>query len=170
MTPSTCIQQPYSAATFGLPIGTLADGTKVTASVSGLSNNGDCSNVSTVAVPGGSRQIHGTGNSVRGAVTGNAGKCLDVENTDYAQLEWAEDADLPAVENRAAVVESGRQRPWLDARCRPHAAPGERLLPRRGLRRGRREEDPGDRHHLRGHPTSSVISSSTPLASGPISS
>lgn len=107
---STCVQQPYSAATFGLPVGTLADGTKVTASVSRLRNNGDCSNVATVAVPGGSQQILGTGNSVRGAVTDNAGNCLDVEDTDYAQLEWAEDADLAADENRPAVVESCHQR------------------------------------------------------------
>ncbi len=110
MTRSTCLQQPYGAATFGLPAATTANGDKVSAAVSRLSNNGDCSNVDVKAVPGGSEQILGIGNSSRGAITDRAGNCLDVEGVDYAQLEWAEDTDVAADENRPAVVETCHQR------------------------------------------------------------
>ncbi|WP_063836143.1 RICIN domain-containing protein [Actinacidiphila yeochonensis] len=73
---ATCYDQPFSAARFGLPTG---NGGTVTARVSGTSNNGNaCAAMTrTDSVAGGTVQNLATGNSVRGAVTGLAGKCLD---------------------------------------------------------------------------------------------
>ncbi|MET7310008.1 DUF3472 domain-containing protein [Streptomyces sp. NPDC005571] len=107
---STCVQQPYSAATFGLPEATTLAGTQVTGTATRPANNGDCANVTSTIGPDGGEQILGIGNSAREAVTNRAGNCLDVEGVDFAQLEWAEDADLAAAENRAAAVETCHRR------------------------------------------------------------
>lgn len=110
MTRSTCVQQPYSAATFGIPEATTLNNTRVTGTATRPENNGDCANVTSTIGPDGGEQVLGIGNSTRDAVTDRAGNCLDVEGVDYAQLEWAEDADLAADENRAAVVETCHRR------------------------------------------------------------
>ncbi|MEE1772821.1 ricin-type beta-trefoil lectin domain protein [Streptomyces sp. JV185] len=107
---STCLQQPYSAAVFGLPEATTADGTRVTATATRPEDNGDCANVSSTIGPDGGVQVLGIGNSARDAVTDRAGNCLDVDGVDQDRLEWAEDADLATVENRAAVVETCHRR------------------------------------------------------------
>ncbi|MFB6777835.1 DUF3472 domain-containing protein [Streptomyces sp. NPDC056352] len=110
MTRSTCVQQPYSAAAFGLPKATTLNNTQVTGTATRPENNGDCANVTSTIGPDGGEQVLGIGNSTRDAVTDRAGNCLDVEGVDHAQLEWAEDADLAADENRAAVVETCHRR------------------------------------------------------------
>ncbi|MET7368586.1 ricin-type beta-trefoil lectin domain protein [Streptomyces sp. NPDC005566] len=107
---STCVQQPYSAATFGLPKATTLNNAQVTATATRPENNGNCANVTSTVGPDGGTQVLGIGNSARGAVTNRAGNCLDVEGVDFAQLEWASDADLAAAENRAAVVETCHRR------------------------------------------------------------
>lgn len=73
---ATCYDQPFSAARFGLPTG---NGGTVTATVSGTSNNGNaCASMTrTDTVAGATVQNLAIGNSVRGAVTGLASKCVD---------------------------------------------------------------------------------------------
>ncbi|MGW2842107.1 ricin-type beta-trefoil lectin domain protein [Streptomyces sp. NPDC001493] len=73
---ATCYDQPFSDARFGLP---TANGGTVTAKVSRTSDNGNaCASMTrTDSVTGGTVQNLAVGNSVRGAVTGLAGKCLD---------------------------------------------------------------------------------------------
>jgi hypothetical protein len=73
---ATCYDQPFSDARFGLP---TANGGTVTATVSGTSNNGNaCAPMTrTDVVSGGTVQNLAIGNSVRGPVTGLAGKCVD---------------------------------------------------------------------------------------------
>ncbi|WP_326626556.1 ricin-type beta-trefoil lectin domain protein [Streptomyces sp. NBC_01761] len=73
---ATCYDQPFSDARFGLPKG---NGGTVTATVSSTSNSGNaCAPMTrTDTVSGGTVQNLAIGNSVRGPVTGLAGKCLD---------------------------------------------------------------------------------------------
>ncbi|NRQ36434.1 DUF3472 domain-containing protein [Nonomuraea sp. NN258] len=70
---SSCHDQPYSRARFGLPVG---DG-GVRAAISGTSVSSGCAAFSTVTrVSGGSVQTNGIGNSVRGTIKGLGGKCV----------------------------------------------------------------------------------------------
>ncbi|WLQ36840.1 ricin-type beta-trefoil lectin domain protein [Streptomyces castrisilvae] len=73
---ATCYDQPFSDARFGVPTG---NGGTVTASVSGTSDSGNaCASMTRTDVAADSTvQNLAIGNSVRGAVTGRAGKCLD---------------------------------------------------------------------------------------------
>lgn len=122
---------------FGLPEATAADGTRVTATAARPERNGDCAGVSSTIGPDGGVRVLGIGNSARDAVTDRAGNRLDVDGVDQDRLEWAEDADPAAVENRAAAVENrGRRRTdqgrvhgvgrtlRLVSNFRPTAAPG----------------------------------------------
>ncbi|POZ60036.1 RICIN domain-containing protein [Chromobacterium alticapitis] len=73
---ATCLGQPYSQATFGLPVG-MANGRQVSASVSGTSVSQACPDFSKVSrVASGSAQENGIGNSARGPIV-NGGQCLD---------------------------------------------------------------------------------------------
>ncbi|WP_330246721.1 hypothetical protein OHA33_30340 [Streptomyces sp. NBC_00562] len=100
---------PGTYTHYEFPAGT-SDLSSVTWSTTGTAtrpaNNGDCVNVTSTIGPDRGEQILGIGNSARGAVTDRVGRCLDVDGVDFAQLEWAEDADPAAAENRAAVVET----------------------------------------------------------------
>ncbi|MFJ3089426.1 ricin-type beta-trefoil lectin domain protein [Streptomyces sp. NPDC086838] len=73
---ATCYDQPFSDARFGVPTG---NGGTVTASVSSTSNSGNaCASMTRTDVSAGATvQNLAVGNSVRGAVTGQDGKCLD---------------------------------------------------------------------------------------------
>ncbi|RAJ59810.1 uncharacterized protein DUF3472 [Streptomyces sp. KhCrAH-43] len=73
---ATCYDQPFSDARFGVPTG---NGGTVSASVSGTSNSGNaCASMTRTDVSAGATvQNLAVGNSVRGAVTGQDGKCLD---------------------------------------------------------------------------------------------
>ncbi|MFD5059369.1 hypothetical protein [Streptomyces sp. NPDC058394] len=53
---STCVQQPHSAAVFGLPEATPLDNTEVTAMATRPENNGDCANVSSTIGPEGANR------------------------------------------------------------------------------------------------------------------
>ncbi|MCX5397854.1 ricin-type beta-trefoil lectin domain protein [Streptomyces sp. NBC_00102] len=72
---ATCYDQPLSIARSGLP---TANGGALTARVSGTSNNANaCAPMTRTDIAAdGTEQILAIGNSVRGAVTGLAGKCL----------------------------------------------------------------------------------------------
>lgn len=110
MTRTNCLSQPYGSAFFALPKAVTTAGAQVTGSIKNMTNNGACSFVSTQEVPGGSRQTLAIGNSVRGAITNRAGLCLDTKGIDYAQLEWAEDADLAKAEGASSIVDTCHQR------------------------------------------------------------
>lgn len=73
---ATCYDQPFSDARFGVPTG---NGGTVTASVSGTSHSDNaCASMTRTDVAADSTvQNLAIGNSARGAVTGQAGKCLD---------------------------------------------------------------------------------------------
>lgn len=104
---------PGTYTHYEFPTGT-SDLSSVTWSTTGTAtrpaNNGDCADVTSTIGPDGGEQILGIGNSARGAVTDRAGRRLDVDGVDFAQLEWAEDADPAAAENRAAGVETCHRR------------------------------------------------------------
>ncbi|RQU48887.1 DUF3472 domain-containing protein [Burkholderia cenocepacia] len=72
---ATCIEQPYSMATFGLPAATT-HGNAYVARITDSSRSEACKDYSRVTVsPAGSVQENGVGNSIRGAVV-NSGLCL----------------------------------------------------------------------------------------------
>ncbi|MFC5723914.1 RICIN domain-containing protein [Streptomyces gamaensis] len=72
---ASCYDQPYSQARFGPPEG---DNGKVKAKVSSTSASNSCPGTSRIDVTnGGSVQSNAVGNSVRGPVTGPAGKVID---------------------------------------------------------------------------------------------
>jgi hypothetical protein len=73
---TTCMNQPYSKATFGFPVGTTASG-NVTAQVGSAYNSKSCNTTSKVEVTStGSIQTNAIGNTVRGRIT-SSGLCLD---------------------------------------------------------------------------------------------
>ncbi|MEU1346222.1 ricin-type beta-trefoil lectin domain protein [Streptomyces sp. NPDC005775] len=73
---STCYDQPFSDARFGVPTG---NGGTVTGAVASTSSSDNaCAPMTRIDTAAGSTvQNLAVGNSVRGAVTGPAGKCLD---------------------------------------------------------------------------------------------
>lgn len=73
---ATCYDQPFSDARFGVPTG---NGGAVTGAVSSTSNSGNaCASMTrTDTATGSTVQNLAIGNSVRGAVTGLAGRCVD---------------------------------------------------------------------------------------------
>ncbi|MFI6605085.1 ricin-type beta-trefoil lectin domain protein [Streptomyces sp. NPDC050507] len=73
---ANCYDQPFSDARFGVPTG---NGGTVTAAVASTSSSANaCAPMTRIDVAAGSTvQNLAVGNSVRGAVTGPAGKCLD---------------------------------------------------------------------------------------------
>ncbi|MBA8735934.1 RICIN domain-containing protein [Chromobacterium violaceum] len=73
---ATCLGQPYSKATFGVPAGSVG-GKRVPASISGTSVSKACPAFSKVAAYSQSSvQENGIGNSARGPIA-NGGQCLD---------------------------------------------------------------------------------------------
>ncbi|MGA5285402.1 ricin-type beta-trefoil lectin domain protein [Streptomyces griseoincarnatus] len=72
---ASCNDQPYSQARFGLPVGNNG---AVTASASRTSTSTTCSDYTRVEnVTGGTLHTNGVGNSLRGPITGLAGKAVD---------------------------------------------------------------------------------------------
>lgn len=76
---ATCLGQPYSKASFALPVG-ISDGNAVTAAITGTATSATCQDFSKVSVTTqGSQQENGIGNSRRSALVDNKGLCIDAE-------------------------------------------------------------------------------------------
>lgn len=74
---ATCLGQPYSKATFDLPVG-MSGNAAATATISGTSTSATCPGFSKVnVISKGSQQENGIGNSRRRALLDDKGLCMD---------------------------------------------------------------------------------------------